>query len=415
MSATSSIIDDRASTVSYTGTWVVGGTSHEHAGTVSSSVNAGDHFSVPFTGTGISVYGTFDSSSAGVKTSYTIDGGSATTVTSSSSGADSYQQLFWKSDAVSSGDHNLVVTMVSVNDVGDGEGTVWFDYFNVTSALSTPSSSSSSGFGSSSSSSAAAAGHTSKTSTATSAGSSASTSSTAVAGKKSSSHTIAAVVVIVLVVALICVGFFFWRKRKQPRYTDFLPSAKMSSAMSGPPPTQPFLPNPTPMTPMSGFAGSASVLAAPYGSPAPSPFPGGFDPHAPHAPPAGGAYAHPGQACAPPPGAPYGGGYPGAAFAAASAQAAYNPHRASASYAASSSSAPSSSQRGPLSVVGSTAPSAEYGDSIADLKRRQQQVVDSYEQGISGAHTPPIQHVDSGVRALDPAAPSELPPVYTPN
>ncbi|KAJ7446594.1 hypothetical protein FB451DRAFT_1537538 [Mycena latifolia] len=381
-----SIVDDRDPTVSYTGTWVVGGTSHEHDGTVSSSVNAGDHFSVPFTGTGVSVYGTFDSSSAGVKTSYAIDGGSTTIVVSSSSGLDSFQQLFWKSDAVSVGFHTLVVTIVSVNKDpdGDGEGTIWFDYFNVTlggSSSSSNSVSSSSASSSAASSSSAAPVTTSSASnaaTATSAGSSASTSTTAVAGKKSSAHIIAPVVVVVVVIAILFAGFLLWRKRKQQKYNGVPPAAQMSSSMSG-------------------FPGAAPVLATPssYGSNS-----GGFDPYASHAAPVGTPY---GQTYSPHPSTPY--AHPGPTFMPVTAQAAH--------YEASTSSAPSSSQRSPLSVVGNTA--EKHSDSLADLKRRQQQVVDSYEQGIRG-DAPPIQHVDSGVRALDPARPAaELPPVYTPN
>ncbi|KAJ7699220.1 hypothetical protein B0H17DRAFT_1328265 [Mycena rosella] len=398
----SSVIDDRDPTVSYTGTWVVGGTSHEHDGTVSSSLNVGDSFSVPFTGTTIAVYGTFDASSAGVKTSYAIDGGSPITVTSSSSGADSFQQLFWQSDAVTSGSHKLVVTMLSVNNVGDGEGTIWFDYFNVTSAadVSTPSSSSGT---SSTTGSASGTGSGTASITRTSAGSSSSsTSSTVAVATKSHSHSgvIAAVVVVVILLAL-AVGFvLIRRRRRQQKYSG---SANMSAApMGGPPPTQPFL---APSTPISGFPGSPQMQGAPY-APAPyTPGPGGFDAHASYAAPASaGPYGNPGQ----------------------SAQAPYDPfasprstmYAATPSYAASASSGPSSSQSRPaLSVVGSTAPDSEYGDSIADLKRRQQQVVNSYEQGISGAHAPPIQHVDSGVRALalDGPGPSELPPIYTPH
>ncbi|KAJ7909456.1 hypothetical protein B0H13DRAFT_2272873 [Mycena leptocephala] len=135
------IIDDRDPKITYTGTWNLGGTAHEHNGTVSSSIKVGNHFSVPFSGTSIGVYGTFDSSSAGVETSYEIDGGSMTTVTSSSSGLDSFQQLFWQSDPVGTGPHTLVVTMVAVNKAAEaGEGTVWFDYFNVTHAGSASSS-----------------------------------------------------------------------------------------------------------------------------------------------------------------------------------------------------------------------------------------------------------------------------------
>jgi hypothetical protein len=51
MPAEFTVIDDQDPSITYTGTWVVGGTSHEHAGTVSSSVKVGNHFSVPFTGT----------------------------------------------------------------------------------------------------------------------------------------------------------------------------------------------------------------------------------------------------------------------------------------------------------------------------------------------------------------------------
>ncbi|KAJ7836235.1 hypothetical protein B0H14DRAFT_3141808 [Mycena olivaceomarginata] len=127
------LIDDRDPSVTYTGTWVPGGTTHEKDGTVSSSVKAGDHFSLPFTGTAIAVYGTFDASSAGVKTSYAIDGGSPITVTSSSSG-DSFQQLFWQSPAMPGGSHQLVVTMVSVNKAADGEGTVCLSKFVVHAA-----------------------------------------------------------------------------------------------------------------------------------------------------------------------------------------------------------------------------------------------------------------------------------------
>jgi hypothetical protein len=65
----------------------------------------------------------------------------------------------------------------------------------------------------------------------------------------------------------------------------------------------------------------------------------------------------------------------------------------------------------------------EHSTSIAALKRQQQQVVSSYEagrvnRGNAHAPTPPIQHVDSGMRELAPVAesvsgPAELPPVYT--
>lgn len=115
------IVDDRDAAVTYAGTWVNGGSQNEHAGTVKSSNTAGDRFSVAFTGascfrfedlnsyssftigTSIAVFGTYDSSSVGVVTSYAIDGGAAQQVTSRSSPNDSYKQQFWKSNTLPAG------------------------------------------------------------------------------------------------------------------------------------------------------------------------------------------------------------------------------------------------------------------------------------------------------------------------
>jgi hypothetical protein len=49
-------IDDRDPKITYTGTWNRSGTPNEHNGTVSSSINVGDHFSVPFTGAYFSLF-----------------------------------------------------------------------------------------------------------------------------------------------------------------------------------------------------------------------------------------------------------------------------------------------------------------------------------------------------------------------
>lgn len=183
----------------------------------------------------------------------------------------------------------------------------------------------------------------------------------------------------------------------------------MLPASGVPPTSQPFLPSQTPMTPMSSLAGSPPVLGAAYahrGPVAPSAYglgPGGFDPRMTHAAPAGSSYNQ---------------GYAVVPTQSPPAQAAYDPFASSQS-SPSVSSVPSSQyqNRPPLSVVGSSSTGNGHSDSIVDLKRRQQQVVDSYEQGITGAHAAPIQHIDSGVRAMDPASrgPAELPPVYTPN
>ncbi|KAJ7040937.1 hypothetical protein C8F04DRAFT_185654 [Mycena alexandri] len=207
------LINDQDSQVTYSGTWPVGGTSHEYDGTVTSSVNVGDSFTVSFSGTSIAVFGTFDSGSAGVQTSYAIDGASPTTVTSTSSPNDSYQRLFWQSNAISSGSHKLIVTMLKVNTgLGAGEGTIWFDYFNVTDtgvAVSSPSVSASA-----SSKSSTGKG----TSTAKSAGASSTSNVNIPVATKKSSHTgVIAGVVIALIVVMAFVGFIL-RYRRRQRY-----------------------------------------------------------------------------------------------------------------------------------------------------------------------------------------------------
>ncbi|KAF7328695.1 Amidohydro-rel domain-containing protein [Mycena sanguinolenta] len=392
------IIDDQDASVKYTGTWawweII--------------------FSVPFTGTAIAVYGTFDSSSAGVQTSYAIDGGTPVTVTSTSSPNDSYQQLFWQSDAVSSGAHNLVVTMVAVNSGdGDGEGTIWFDYFNVTTADDAASNASNTVSNTSSGTKSASP----ETKTASTTGTSSSTPSstgTVTAGKSSHTSAIAGAIAGIVVI-LIIAGTVFRRRRRAAR--QYIAAPLPSSSSNGPPPTEPFLPNQPTMTPMSGLPGSAPVAAS-YGAPAGAPYnPGGFDPRQTYALSAPGPFEQ-GNAYVPVP-AP---GFPSAvpydpyAPVGSAMLQADNPAPQS-SYAPSVSSIPSSSRasRGPLTVVGGSSTTPDPSDSVAELKRRQQQVVNQYEQGISGS-APVIQHTDSGMRALDSGAgpaPTELPPVYT--
>ncbi|KAJ7835792.1 hypothetical protein B0H13DRAFT_2107795 [Mycena leptocephala] len=315
------IIDDRDPKITYTGTWNLGGTAHEHNGTVSSSIKVGNYFSVPFTGTSIGVYGTFDSSSAGVETSYEIDGGSMTTVTSRSSGLDSFQQLFgnpipWGPELIFS---TLVVTMVAVNKAAEaGEGTVWFDYFNVTHAGSASSSP---------------------------------------PKKKSHAALIGGITagVVVLIIAAGLLLLYFRRKRKRDSSLSVTSITPLPAA------------SPAPMSESGPF------LAASSGKHRPNPNSIG-------------------------------------------SETVSNTHTpAQSSYGPSESGTSRSQSRGPSS----TADNTEHSTSVADLKRRQQQVVSSYEAGINGrnAHSAPIQHVDSGVRELTPAAavsgPAELPPVYT--
>ncbi|KAJ6505253.1 hypothetical protein C8R45DRAFT_972159 [Mycena sanguinolenta] len=313
---TFSLIDDQDPKITYTGTWNLGGTPNEHNSTVSSSIKVGNHFSVPFTGTAIAVYGTFDSSSAGVQTSYEIDGGPTTIVTSPSSGKDSFQQLFWQSDSVGTGPHALVVSMVAVNTeagLGVGEGTVWFDYFNVTHG----------GLASSSSPP--------------------KTSHAALIG-----GVTAGVVVLIIGAGLL---LLYLRRKRKHKSTPSVTSITPLMCESG-----------SPLAASSGKHGGANPKS---GVPETAP-----ETHT-------------------------------------SAQSSYGPSESAASQPQS-----------PGPGTSSTADTTEHSNSIADLKRRQH-VLSSSEAGINGgnAHsTSPIQHVDSGMRELTPAAtgPAELPPVYTP-
>ncbi|KAF8960751.1 hypothetical protein BDZ97DRAFT_1921837 [Flammula alnicola] len=128
------IIDDQdLSRVKYTGTWARGGSSHEHDGTVASSTNVGDSFSVTFSGSSIAVYGTIDSTSGGVLANYSIDGAPSVQVSSQAGSGDTFNQQFWVSPTLALGKHELIVDMAKINqDAGPGEGTIWFDYFVAT-------------------------------------------------------------------------------------------------------------------------------------------------------------------------------------------------------------------------------------------------------------------------------------------
>ncbi|KAJ7439701.1 hypothetical protein B0H11DRAFT_1828619 [Mycena galericulata] len=417
-----SLIDDRDPSVTYVGTWVIGGTIHEYDDTVTSSLNVGDHFSVPFTGTGVAVYGTYDSSSGGVKTLYAIDGDAGITVVSSASpnGLDDYQQLFWQSETLSSGSHTLVVTMEALNDnQGAGEGTIWFDYFNVTLAASSaapPPPPSSTG-GSSTTGSSAQPSSTgilsSNTNTQTSgnpssptsAPSSSTGSNTAVlpAKKSSNSALIGGVVAAIIVVTIILCVLFFQRKRRQQNYAASagMPPSDGNVAPSHPGPFYPTQAGAAPL-PMSGFPGSPPMQAVPYSHPLAAPLPAmygpgqsGFDPRATYAAPTSAApYAHPSQAY-----------YTTAAAYAPSNQLAFDPYTPTGPgmqyHDRDPSPAMSSSQWKPSS---STAESSVYPASlVSDLKRRQQEVVASYEHGVAPNSASPRP------------GPAELPPpVYTP-
>ena len=67
----------------------------------------------PLPGTSISVYGTVDSTSGGVVTSYAVDGSSAYSaqVTSTAGSGDTYKQLFWASPTLGSGNQYVFTVL----------------------------------------------------------------------------------------------------------------------------------------------------------------------------------------------------------------------------------------------------------------------------------------------------------------
>ncbi|KAJ7628327.1 hypothetical protein FB45DRAFT_1003995 [Roridomyces roridus] len=386
------LIDDQDSSVSYKGTWVVGGTAHEYKSTVASSVTVGDTFTVPFTGTSIGVYGTTDSSSNGVRTSYAIDGNTPVVVATTGAGAaDAYHQLFWQSGKLTDADHKLVVTMRAVNaGQGAGEGTIWFDFFNATAAATTTSVTPlpSNTVGGSASKSVAPASQTKSKAASTSSASPSSTDVPIVVPSKSTSHAgLVAGLIVAFIALLTLAGAYYWyrRRRHLPRTGTAAPPPPMTPMGALPTSTESAYPPQIP--PSYGISGVVSLGVtgasfgqgyAPLGSRSPSEYSLPLDP----------------------------------------------PRTQSQSQSAFSVSSAPTSTRGPLSVANPSPPSDHYySDSIADLKRRQQEVVQSYEDGINSGGAGPslIQHVDSGARSLPmedehPASgPIELPPVYTPN
>jgi len=71
-----------------------------------------------FPGTSISVYGTVDSTSGGVISSYALDGAAAAEATSRASREDTYNQLFWASPTLqSAGDQYVFMLWKKLFDI----------------------------------------------------------------------------------------------------------------------------------------------------------------------------------------------------------------------------------------------------------------------------------------------------------
>ncbi|KAJ7584995.1 hypothetical protein C8J56DRAFT_949597 [Mycena floridula] len=423
-------IDDSDSSVKYSGQWLKGGSSREVDGTVHSSSTPGSSFQVPFLGTSISVFGTVDISSGGVITSYSIDGGAAVPITSKSTGGDSYKQLFWTSGPLSADSHILEVKMVNVNPPtdGPGEGTIWFDYFQVAQG-NAASSSAPASTTAAASTSAPASIPTSNTalrsSTSTGTGtstaglndatlSSSSTGTSLPVSTKSSNKggLVGGVIVALLVILGLTAFFLYWRNRKRRRVPD--------GEIKGE--AYPFVDTP-PRTPGTG-------AASPFN--AATPFDAKFEPYAGFSsPPPPGAFAGPPSAYN---SSSRSGSRPttptsrrsldtttSMAIPPSRAFVVRNDLAAQGSMYNKPSAGPTTLTYTPpitASVPLSLSASTPDPDSVAELKRRQQEHIAQYNQrlladDIGGTSSQLVQHVDSGIRTTAPVT-EELPPVYTP-
>lgn len=163
---------------------------------------------------------------------------------------------------------------------------------------------------------------------------------------------------------------------------------------------------------MSNFPGSLPVLAEPYSPPSQArygPGSGGFDPRATYAVPAVVAHTYPSQ------------GYATAAAHGFPGHPAYDPYTsigAAVQYGGTDKAtlhqgSPSVSSTQAAGSGSSAAGAYAYAHStVGDLKRRQQEVMASYEHGISGADPAPVEHIEPNPAI---AGPTEFPPIYTPH
>lgn len=391
-------IDDQDPSVKYVGNWVPGGHPPEYNDTVTSSTHVGDYFTVPFTGTSISVVGTMDSTSHGVVTSYTIDGAAPAQVTTGTASGDTYNQTFWSSPSLSPGAHTLQVTLVAVNtapNLGSGEGTLWFDYFavghDISSSISTASQSSSP--------SSTAAGHK-NTATNSKSSAPADSSSTSPAKNQStgSSNTgaIVGAIIAVVVIILALVAFFLCYRHRKNRAKNGS-SDSFEKFFNNPPHASAPAQNPTPPIPSTAMAMNHPVsYNAPPRAAYPAPTrPHGYTPVAASPLPSEDSTSVTSSNVVP----------PSKQFMYAHNNdnvLTYNPTPIASSFS-----------RPPTATSSTSTP--YDGDSVAELKRRQQEAIANYNAGLAQGGVQPqqqyVQHVDSGIRG--PAPSVELPPVYS--
>ncbi|KAJ6449852.1 hypothetical protein C8R45DRAFT_849438 [Mycena sanguinolenta] len=122
MTTNIAIVDDRDSLIHYAGTWSHAGVSEEFDSTTTFSLMTGCTATFPFVGTGIQIYGGV--TSATETASIVLDGGPPTFWVPPSA-ATQTNNLMYTSDAISPGNHTLVVTATS-------DQPVWADYWLIT-------------------------------------------------------------------------------------------------------------------------------------------------------------------------------------------------------------------------------------------------------------------------------------------
>ncbi|KAJ6526560.1 hypothetical protein DFH09DRAFT_168421 [Mycena vulgaris] len=127
------IVDDQSSQIKYTGLWTGGGTTNHYDHTASSSRAAGATMTFPFSGTSVSVAGSFDANTS-CTGSFSLDA-NLTTFASPVLATPLNHQSIWTSAPLPDGPHTLTYTLASCSSSNNPAGYVWFDYI-----LYTPSS-----------------------------------------------------------------------------------------------------------------------------------------------------------------------------------------------------------------------------------------------------------------------------------
>ncbi|KAJ7468616.1 hypothetical protein FB451DRAFT_1400977 [Mycena latifolia] len=118
------IVDDQASQIKYTGLWTGGLSQQYYDHTASSSRVAGATMTFPFSGTSVSVAGSFDANTS-CTGSFSLDS-NLTAFVSPVLPAPLNHQSIWNSAPLTDGPHTLTYTLSSCSS--SNNGYVWFDY-----------------------------------------------------------------------------------------------------------------------------------------------------------------------------------------------------------------------------------------------------------------------------------------------